>query len=110
MSLPSRCDLLAERGRIDASDHVLELGDDLLLLVFGQVVEVVREASLDLLLAVRLRVVEDLLPLVAHALQAAAHGVDARREAALEHRHREAERPAAALTSSAAALIDWSST
>ena len=40
-------------------------------------------------------VVEDLLPPVAHPLQAAAHGVDGRGHAALEHGHREADGPAA---------------
>ena len=65
--------------------------DDLLLLLFGQVVEVVGQRLVDLLLAVGLGVVEDLLALVAHALQAAADGVDAGGEAALEHGHREAQ-------------------
>ena len=38
-------DLLAEGGRVDRGDHVFELGDDLLLLVLGQVVEVVGQPA-----------------------------------------------------------------
>ncbi len=88
-------DLLAERGRIDGGDHSFEPRLDLHLLVFGQIVEVVGKSILDLLLPILLGVGENLLSLVAHALEAAAHGVDAGCEAALEHRHREGERAAA---------------
>ena len=70
-------DLLAECDWIDRGDHSFEPRLDLHLLVFGQVVEVVGKPVLDLVLPVLLRVGEDLLPLVAHALEAAAHSVDA---------------------------------
>ena len=39
--LPSRCDVLAERSRVDRDDLVLQPRDDLLLLLVGQLVEVI---------------------------------------------------------------------
>ena len=48
----------------------------------------------DLLLPVAFGVGENLFALFLHALQAAAHGVDAGGEAPLQHGHREAERAA----------------
>ena len=64
---------------------------DLVLLFFGQVVEVVGQPALDLLAAVLLWVLEDLLPLFAHTLEAATQGVNAGGEAPLQHCHDEAE-------------------
>ena len=87
-------DVVAEHGRIGRQDLVLQLGDDLLLLFLGHVVEIVGNTTFDLLAAVRLGIVEDLLAAVAHAFQGATDGVDRRRHAALEHRHRESDRPA----------------
>ena len=77
------------------SDFVFQLADDPLLLFFGQVVEVVGNAAFDLLLAVGFGIFENFLAAVAHALQAAADGIDRRRHAALQHRHREADGAAA---------------
>src|SRR3989449_381081 len=88
-------DLLAQNDGVDGSDHPFERRLDLHLLVFGQIVEVVGKPVLDLVLPVLLRVGEDLLALVAHALEAAAHSVGAGSEATLEHRHCESERAAA---------------
>ena len=88
-------DLIAECDGIDGGDDPFERRLDLHLLVFGQIVEVVRKAVIDLVLPVLLRVGEDPLALVAHTLKAAAHSVDAGGEAALEHRHCEGERAAA---------------
>ena len=87
-------DVVAEHGRIDRQHLVFQLGDDLLLLFFGQVVEIVGKAAVDLLAAVRIGIVQDLLPAIAHPLQGPTHGVDRRRHAALEHRHRESDCPA----------------
>ena len=56
-------DFLAERGRVDGGHHVLKLGEDFLLLLLGQVVEVLGELPGDLFLAVGLRVIKYLLPL-----------------------------------------------
>ena len=88
-------DLLAQDRRIGREDFVLELGDDALLLVFGEFVEVVRDAPLDLLPSVGLGVFQDLLAAIAHPLQAAANGVHRRGHAALEQCHREADGAAA---------------
>ena len=87
-------DLLAEHGRVDGDDLVFELGEELALLVLGQLVEVVGDAAFDLLPAVGFGVGQDLLAPVLHALQGAADGVDARGHPALEHGHREADGPA----------------
>ena len=87
-------DFLAERGRIVGGDQVFKLGDDFLLFVFGQVFEIVGQPLVDLRLAVAFRVGENFFAFFLHALQAAADGVDAGGEPALEHRHGEAERPA----------------
>ena len=87
-------DLFAQHGRVGGKHLLFELADDPLLLFFGQVVEVVGHAALDLLLAIGLGVFEDLLAAVAHAFQAAADRVDRRGHAALEHGHREADRTA----------------
>jgi hypothetical protein len=76
-------DLLAQRDGVDDEDRLLRVLHDLRLLVFGQVVEVLGQLAVDLLLAIALRVLEDLAALVAHALEAAAHGVHAGREAKL---------------------------
>ena len=62
----------------------------------GKFVEVLGQAAFDLLLPVAFGVRQDLLALLLHALQATADGVDAGRQAALEHRHGEADGPAAA--------------
>ena len=97
-------------GWVYRRDHVFELGDDLLLLFVGQLVEVVRDLLGDLLLAIRLRVREDLLAAVAHAFEAAAHGVDGRGHAALQHRHREADGAARGPSRPARLSLDWSST
>ena len=88
-------DLLAKCDWIDGRDHAFESRLDFHLLVFGQVVEIIGKPILDLLPPVLLRVGENLLPLVPHALEAAAHGVDARCETALEHRHCEGQSAAA---------------
>ena len=87
-------DLLAEHGRVDRDDLVLQLGEDLALLVLGQFVEVVGDAAFDLLAAVSLGILEDLLAALLHPFQGAADGVDARGHPALEHRHDEADGPA----------------
>ncbi len=84
-------DFLAQRRRIVGSHEVFQFGNDFLLLFFGQIVEVVGQALVDLLLTVAFGVGEDRFALFLHALKAAADGVDARREAALEHRHGERE-------------------
>ena len=95
-SISSRepADLLAQHGRVGREDFLFELADDPLLLFFGQVVEVVGNAALDLFPPVGLGVFQDLLAAIAHPLQAAADGVDRRGHAALEHGHREADGPA----------------
>ena len=67
------------------------MGDDALLVLFVQVLEVVGDAFLDLLAAVLLRVGQDLFPPFAHALQGAAGGIDGRGHTAVEHGHREAD-------------------
>src|SRR5262249_52450952 len=59
------------------------------LLVFGEVLEIVWQPTLDLLPAIALGILEDLAALVAHAFEAAAHSVHARSEATLQHRHLE---------------------
>jgi len=41
--------LLTERSRIDRRDHVFKLGDNILLLFLGEVVEVVGELPIDLI-------------------------------------------------------------
>ena len=50
-----------EGGRVDRGYHIFKLGDDLLLLVFGKLVEVVWDPLLDLLLPVGFGVGQDLL-------------------------------------------------
>ena len=69
------------------------MAEEFLLLLLGEVFEVVRESAFDLLLAVLLWVLKDLAALVPHPLQAATNGVDAGSEATLEHRHGESQRP-----------------
>ncbi len=94
MSLVELGDLLSQRDRIDGGDDVFQLGDDFLLLLVGQVLEVFRQTLGSICsLPVRLRVSQDLLPLVAHALQAATDRVEAGGETSLEHRHRECRAP-----------------
>ena len=95
ISLSSSQDFLAEGGGIDRGDDLFELGHDLLLLFVGQFVEVVGKPLGRSAPAGSFRVGQDLLALVPHALQAAANGVDAGGEPALEHGHREAEGAAA---------------
>ena len=88
-------DFLAQGGGIVGGDEVFQFGDDFLLLLFRQIIEVVGQAPVDLRLPIGLRVGEDVFTLVPHALEAAAHGVNAGGKAALQHRHREAEGTAA---------------
>ena len=45
-------DFLPDRGRVAGYDHVFQLGDDLLLFVIGQFVEVIGQAPVNLILAV----------------------------------------------------------
>ena len=59
-----------EGGRVHRSYHVFKLGDDLLLLVFGKLVEVVGNPLLDLLLPVGFGVGQDLLAPLPHPFQA----------------------------------------
>ena len=85
---PYRIRVGATKGDwIDGGDHSFEPRLDLHLLIFRQIVEVFGKLILDLLFAVFLRVGENPLALVAHALKAAAHSVDTGSEAALQHRH-----------------------
>ena len=88
-------DLRAKVSRIDRCDDILELGDDFLLLFFGQFVEVVRQTAVDLLSAVFVGIGEDLLPAIPHALQSSPDRVDSRSHAALQHCHRKPDRAAA---------------
>ena len=71
------------------------MGDDALLVLFVQVLEVVGDAFFNLLAAILFRVGQDLFPPFAHALQGATGGIDGRGHTALEHGHREADCPAA---------------
>ena len=80
-----------EGGRVDRGYHVFELGDDLLLLVFGKLVEVVWDPLLDLLLPVGFRVGQDLLAPIPHPFQGSPDGVDGRGHPALKHGHGEAD-------------------
>jgi hypothetical protein len=88
-------DLFAQDGRVGGQHLGFELADDPLLFLLGEVIEVVGDAPLDLVLAVRFRVFEDLLPTVPHPLEAPPDGIHGRGHAALEQRHREADGPAA---------------
>ncbi len=88
---PELLDLHLEGLGIDVGHHLLQGGLDGGTLVVGELVVVVGQAPGDLLAAVALGVGQDLLALVPHALQAAAHGVDAGGEAALEHGHGEGQ-------------------
>ena len=92
--LPELSDFIAQRRRIVGRDEVFQFGNDFLLLFFGQVLVVVGEAFIDLRLPVAFGVGENMFALILHALEAATHGVDARSEAALKHRHGEPQRPA----------------
>ena len=82
-------DLFPQIVRIEGDNDIFQLGNELLLLFFGQLVEILREPLGNLLLPVLLRVLQNVLTLGLHPLQTAPHRVDARCEAPLEHRHRE---------------------
>ena len=69
-------DLFSKRRRIQRGDYRFQLLGDLLPFVLRQFVEVFGELLFDLSPPVGLGVLEDLLALLLHALQAAPHGVD----------------------------------
>jgi hypothetical protein len=69
-------DFFAQRGGVVRSHKVFKLGDDFQLFIFGQIVEFVREAFVDLRLPISFRVGKNLLALALHALKAAADGVN----------------------------------
>ena len=87
--------LLAEDRRLVGEHLRLDLGEDLLLFLLVVVVDVVGHAGLDLLLPMLLRVGEDPLAALLHSFERSADGIDARRHPPLEHRHLEADGPAA---------------
>ena len=88
-------DFLPQRRGIVRRYQFLQFREYYLLFVFRQVVEVVGESLINLALAVAFGVGENQCALFLLALKAPAHGVEARSEPALKHRHREAERATA---------------
>ena len=69
-------DFFAENRWVIRQNLIFELRDYRLLFFFIHVVEIVRDATLDLLLAILLRVREDFLATVPHAFQASSYGVN----------------------------------